>query len=129
MESCPPKLHPVTSRISWDKLLGSCRLRPGLWRTLPDFDQASLIEHQYQVTIFKSVEPVGDHESGSSCHEPLSCFHDGCFGVDVHGTGRLIQNQNRTIPQERASQGNALAFASRNPRAAFASLGFVTVRQ
>src|SRR5262245_31582019 len=72
---------------------------------------------------------VGYDERRSAAHEPLHRVHDPAFGLRIHRTGWLIQDENGRILEERASQRDALALAAGEPHAALPHQRFVSLRQ
>lgn len=105
--------------------LESCGRRSKVQGGMANVYKLALIEDQDRVTSFESIQSMSDHESGAALHQSLGGLQDRGFGLHVHRTGRLIQNKNRAIPQEGASQRNSLTFTPGKPCAPFASASII----
>ncbi len=73
--------------------------------------------------------PVRDEDHGAPRREALHCFEHLLLGLSVEVGGRLVEQQQRRVAQERAGQRDALALAGRQPGAALAEDGVQAVRQ
>ena len=80
------------------------------------FDQLPIGHDQDQVGVHDRAQPVGDDDrraaqvSQVAVHQPL--------GDGVEGAGRLVQQQDARLLRQRARQGDPLALAARERRAA-----------
>ena len=68
-------------------------------------------------------------QRGASGHQPIQRLLDHRLVLRVHRRQRLVQHQDRRVAQQRPGDGDALALAARQARAAFADHGLVAVGQ
>src|SRR2546423_3932396 len=90
-------------------------------------DDLSLLEHDDQVGVANRRQAVGDDECRPSGEEKPERLLDLPLGADVDGRGRLVQDQNSRVGEERASEGDQLALAERESAPAFLHLRLVAV--
>ena len=64
-----------------------------------------------------------------SGEQSIDGFLDESFRLGVERGRRFVENENRRIDEQRARDGESLALAAGQPRAAFAEDGVVAVRQ
>ena len=62
------------------------------------------------------------------CGAPQSRVH-GCLCVRIERRCGLVEEKNVGMPDQRSRQGDALAFTTGEPPAAFPSLGFIPLRK
>ncbi len=62
-------------------------------------------------------------------HEPIERIEDHRFGPRIDRCGRLVEDEDAGVLQERPCDAEALALAARQPNAAFADLRLVSLRQ
>ena len=67
---------------------------------------------------------MGDHERGAALHHSIESGVDLGFGDRIECAGRLIQDQDWRIFQQRTRDRQALTFAAGEHAAAFAGIGF-----
>ena len=67
-----------------------------------------------------SAGAVRDHDDGAPAHEPADRAHDLGLGGAVEAGGRLVEQQQRRVAQERAGEREPLALAGRQPGAVVA---------
>jgi hypothetical protein len=72
---------------------------------------------------------MGDDEGRAARHKALDPGHDRRFGGDVERGGRLVQDQDRRVAQERAGNRDALLFALRERNTGFADDRVVAIGQ
>src|SRR5690606_30510910 len=75
------------------------------------------------------AEAVGDQESGPTFHDAAHGALDLVFGRAVDGAGRVVEDEDPRIGQERASDGDALSLPPGEGDAPLADLGLVAIRQ
>src|SRR3989442_11389582 len=75
-------------------------LSPGRDR-LQTHDSPAL-NSQNEVTMLQRAYAMRNDERGATLHEPFHCFHNGGFGLDIHGTGRFVEDENGRVLQEGA---------------------------
>src|SRR4051794_14341978 len=68
-----------------------------------------------------------DHECRATAHQLLDGLHDGGFGADIDGTGRLVEDKHWGVFQECASNGDALTFAAGETNSFIADSGVVAL--
>src|SRR5882762_11055896 len=81
---------------------------------------ASFRQHDDEVGVLHRREAVRDDEHGAVRHEALDRLLHEPFRFGVERAGRFVENEDRRIAEQRARDGDALALAAAEPRAAFA---------
>ncbi len=81
------------------------------------------VDHGDLVGVNNGREPVGDHDHGALVGDALQRALDGRLGLVVHGTGGLVQHQDRRVLEQRPGQREALALAAGEAHAALAHRG------
>ena len=76
-----------------------------------------MLDFQHAVAVLQGAGAMGDDEGRPVLHQALHRFDNGFLGPDIDRAGRLVQNENRRVFQERSRQRNALAFAAREAHA------------
>src|ERR1700738_1241540 len=76
------------------------------------FDHMSVVEHQDARGIANGREPVRDHEGGASLHHLVERGVNLGFGDGVERAGRLVEDQDRRILQQRARDRQPLPLAA-----------------
>ena len=74
-------------------------------------------------------EAVGDDDRGAALQQPLQALLDRLLGAHVDVGGRLVEDQDARLGQQRPGEGDELALAGRELDAALADLGLDPVRQ
>src|SRR5579859_6505008 len=73
-------------------------------------------------------KPVSDHDAGLAFHQTIERLEDQLFRAGVQSGTGLIQNQDRTIADDGAGDGDALALTAGERDASFADDGVVALR-
>ena len=81
---------------------------------------AGAIEHDDAIGAAGEVEAVRDQDGGAALHDGLVAGDDLALGDRIERRGRLVEDQHRRVGQEGARDGDALALAGRERRAALA---------
>ncbi|MNT69041.1 hypothetical protein D3C72_2073210 [compost metagenome] len=71
---------------------------------------------------------MGDQDHGLAFNDGLQALLEALFAGVVHGAGRLVEQQDLWIEQQRPAQGNVLALTAREVLAALANLQFIALR-
>ena len=93
------------------------------------FHDAALGQHDHTVGVFDGGQPVRDHQRGAVVHEFLQRRLDQAFGLGIQRRGGFIQNQNGRVLQQRARDGNSLAFSTRKALPALSHVRIIAVRK
>ena len=64
------------------------------------FNNSSLIQYKYNVTIYDSGKTMGDYYAGPSLAEPVEGALDQSLAFSVQTAGSLIEDKNRRILEE-----------------------------
>ncbi len=91
----------------------------------PLLDDPPVLEDDDQVGAPDRREPVGDDERRPSGEERAQRELDAPLGSDVDARGRLVEDEDARVGEERARERDELALAEREPRAALGDLGLV----
>ena len=86
------------------------------------FDHASAVEQQDARGIANGRKPVGDHETGTSLHHFVECGIDLGLGHGIERAGRLVEDQDRRILEQRACDRQPLPLAAGQHPAALADI-------
>src|SRR2546428_3866699 len=86
-------------------------------------------QHHDEVRMLHRREPMRDHEYGAMRHQPFDGLLPQPLRFGVERARRFVENQNRGIAQERVRDGDALALAAAQPRAALTEQRAVAFRQ
>src|SRR6266581_3784803 len=78
-------------------------------------DDPPFRQHDDEVGMLHRGEPVGDDEHRAVRHQPVDRLLHESFRFGIEGTGRLIENENRWIAQQRPSDRDALALPAAEP--------------
>src|SRR5690349_12604726 len=62
-------------------------------------DQTPLIEDEDVIGLAQEVEPAGDNESGTSGHGLAERGDDFIFGLGIHGSSGVIENEDGRFQQ------------------------------
>src|SRR2546425_6157759 len=79
--------------------------------------------------MLERAQPMSDEEGGASTCEPLHRFDNRRFGLHIDRAGRLVEDENRRVLEEGASERNALAFAPGEAHASLADGRLVALGQ
>ena len=91
------------------------------------FNQFRVFDHEDDVRTANRAEIMGDGDGRSSLHQRPQRSDDGFLGGGVQAGGRLVENQDRRIANDRPGNGDALALTAREGGAALADHGVVAV--
>src|SRR5215469_4946649 len=80
----------------------------------PLLDDRAMIHHQDQIRVPNGGEPVSNYKARPASHQLGHRLLDLYLCPGIHTTGRLVQNQDLRISQERASNGQQLLLPLRN---------------
>ena len=96
---------------------------------VPSSTMRPLVEHQDAVAGQHGREPVRDHQRGAALHQPLERRLHQRLALGVERRGRLVEQQERRVAQDRARDRDALALAAGQRHAALADRRVVALRQ
>ena len=111
---------------------GEARVEPALRheRVMRAFgDDAAVVEDEDAVGLLHGREPVGHDEHRAAVGQPVHRLLHQPFAFGVERGGRLVQQQDRRVAQDRAGDGDALLLPAREHHAAFAHVGVVALRE
>ena len=92
---------------------------------LPALDDAAAIHDQDQIRLHDALNAVGNDERGPVQHQVLKRGTDIGFGFRVHRGGRIIQDQDAGILEQRARNRHALFLTAGKGHPAFADPGAI----
>jgi len=95
----------------------------------PLLDDVAVFHHQNPVGIADGGKPVRDDEAGAPLHQLLGGFLDEHFGVRIHGTRRLIENQDFRVGEQGAGNREQLHLPLREIARLLVQDGLVAFRQ
>ncbi len=87
----------------------------------------AVLQHQDAVGVDHAGQPVCQDQRGAAGHQPIEGLLDHRLVLRVHRGQRFVQHQDRRVAQQRAGDGDALALAARQPRAALADHRLVAI--
>ena len=87
------------------------------------FDDLPTLEHQDPGCLADGREPMRDHERGAPAHDLVQCPQQLGFGCRVERARGLVEDEDRRILEQRASNRQALTLAAGQPASAFADAG------
>ncbi len=125
-----PSLTPESSGhvrgpVAVERRVEPSRLHELVVRAL--LDDLSVLEHDDQVGVADRRESVRDDERGAVGEQQPQGRVDLSFGADVDRRGRLVEDQDSRICQERPRERDELSLAEREAGSAFLQLRLVTV--
>src|SRR6185437_14609534 len=88
-----------------------------------------LIQHENCISFDQGGQPMRDNDHCPSTRYPGNVGVDNRLALSIEGAGRLIQNQDRRIDDQRTRNRETLALSSRQVWRAFVNVSFVTARQ
>ena len=90
-------------------------------------DHRALVENENSVGAADGREAVGDDDGGAALEELRERFLDCLLAGRIDVRGGLVEDEDRRVFEERAGDGDPLALAARELRAALADLGRETL--
>ena len=90
-------------------------------------DDAAVLEHDDQVGVADRRQAVGDDERRAVGEQHAERALDLPLGADVDRRGRLVEDEDARVGEQRPRERDELALAEREPRAALAELRLVAV--
>jgi len=90
-------------------------------------DDAPVLEDDDSPGTSDRGETVGDHDGCAPCEEAAQTFLDASLCVEVDVGSGLVENQHTRVGDQGAREGDQLALAGLELRAALADLGVVAV--
>ena len=92
-------------------------------------DDLPILDHQYQVGLAYRGQPMGDHERGPVLDHLGQRALDVVFRANVNAGGRVVEDEDGRVQEQRASYGQALALSPRQGDASLADRRAVALRQ
>ena len=83
-------------------------------------DDASAVEHDDAVAVLDRRQPVRDDDRRAPAHQLFERRLDQPLRLGVERRGRLVEDQDRRVLEDRARDRDALPLAARQPDAALA---------
>src|SRR6476469_6044139 len=93
------------------------------------FEDRAVVQDYQLVHACDRAQPVGDDQCGAARHDPPECLLDQDLAFRVQRARRLVQEQDRGVPQDRPGQCHSLALAAGQLDAALADQGLEAVGQ
>src|SRR5688572_11905505 len=90
-------------------------------------DDSAFFKDQNLIGMTHRRESLGDNKGGPPFAEPANRLLDQVFGAGVDARGRIVQDQNAGVHEERAGDGDALSLAAAEGNTAFADDRVVAV--
>jgi hypothetical protein len=90
---------------------------------------APSVEDEDPIDVSKKPQLMTDHDHRASLHQPIQARHHVGGGARIQSRGRLIQNDNRRILDDRASYRKTLTLAAAQGPATLPDYGLVALRQ
>ena len=90
-------------------------------------DHLALVEHDDLVRVDDRRQPVRDHERRAAAHQLAERALHGDLALRVERRGRLVEEQDRRVAQDRARDGDALLLTARQAGAPLSRHGVVAV--
>ncbi len=89
----------------------------------------AVLQHQDAVGVDHARQAVRQDQRGAAGHQAIQRLLDDCLVLRIDRRQRLVQHQDRRVAQQCAGDGDTLALAARQARAAFPDHRLVVVRQ
>ena len=90
-------------------------------------DDAALIQHHDQVGIHHTLDAMGDDEGGAPNVQAAQRLTDEGLGFGIHRGGRVVQDQDARVFEQRAGDRDALLLPARQGDALFADQCIVSM--
>src|SRR3954469_23112583 len=91
-------------------------------------DSAAL-EHEHRVGRYQHREAVGNDDESAAFGNPQQICIDDRLAFSIEGAGRLVEDQDARIPDQRARYRQSLPLTARKVCRAFLDVGLVASRQ
>ena len=75
------------------------------------FDDVAVVEDQDEVGVADCAQAVSDHETGAAVEQYGQCALQTLLGLRVDGTGRLVEDQQLWVGEQRAGEADHLTLA------------------
>src|SRR5215472_9197778 len=85
-------------------------------------DGAAMVQHDEAVHACDRREAMGNGDDGAPPHELVELFLDRRLDFGIERRGRFVQDQDRRVLEDDASERDALALAARELDAALADM-------
>ena len=106
---------------------GPSRAISSAW--LPLSTTRAVLQHQDPVGADHAGQAVRQDQRRAAGHQPVERLLDHRLVLGIDRRQRLVEHQDRRIPQQRTGDGEALALPAGEPRAALADDGLIAVWQ
>jgi hypothetical protein len=106
----------------------ACRARPPATASSSAWVPAG-VEHHDLVGADHGRQAVGDDDGGAVAGDAVEGRLDRFLGPAVERAGRLVEDQDRRVLEQRAGDGDALLLAARQLEPALADHRFIALRQ
>src|SRR3954449_927564 len=93
------------------------------------FDYIPAVQHDQPVGVPKGGQTVSDSNSSTAADQVFKRFLNFFFSVGIHRGGRLIEDQNAWVNQQRTCNRNPLTLATRESLPAFTHQRVVAMRK
>ena len=97
-------------------------------RMRPALGDPPILQRQNAVRGNDARKPVGENQGRTAFHELIECFADDGLAVRIDRGQRLIQDEDRRVPEQCAGDRNSLPLSAGQPDAAFADHGAIALR-
>src|SRR5437868_4439924 len=93
------------------------------------FDDLAALDNDEFVGIAHRRETMGDYEGGLACPQPFQRFDQHQVGLGIESAGRLVEDENWGVFEERPGDGEPLPLSSRQRGPALTDNGVVAIGQ
>ena len=93
------------------------------------FDDQSALDHENAIGVHDGGEPVGDDERRAPLAQFGDCLLDVALGFRIERRGRLVEQDDRRVLDQRAGDRDALALAAGKLQAVLADRRVVARRE
>ena len=90
-------------------------------------DDFTLIEDQDQIRVHYRLDPMGNNECRAIFHQTFQGGANVRFGFRIYAGGRVIQDQNAGVFQQRTGDGHPLLLAAGEGHAALTNKGVIAI--
>jgi len=96
-------------------------------RVVPAFDHTALLQYEDLVESLDSHQPVGDQQHAAPLHQSIQCGHQLPLGGGIQTLGRLVQDQDGGILEQRPGNGHPAGLAARELQPRLTHPGVVSI--